>query len=465
MRFAVRLLTLAAAFAILAAAPLPDPLAALAAANGHPALVHLRAAGSRVVEGRTVTTVVDQFGAQRLIRRCVGEVCGGSWFDGTREWTYGLNEVLLPEETGEATLIVRTLSEIASYAFTEPAFRAAGGTAVREGTDRWRVRARDGAELVALIEPGRTIRRVELPSGTAVAVYGHTVRAGDASFALDRGGALETGPLDEVAVVSGPILPPAGAVPAIAAATPLPLGEEPVPIVPCSLGGKSARCLLDTGATPSAMTLAFAESLKLEPHGELEISGIGRLATGFVEAGPLVLGPARFSHAHYAVIPGSNAARFDVVVGSDLLGRLRVVFDRAGRTVAVLPSGGAAPPGTAVRVTFRSGSPLVQTTVGPEGARALLDTGDEAIVSLGYAAYRRGPQWPVVGRGQAVGVAGADDTLTVAVPEFSIGPLAVGPARATVRRTQGIAHVGIGLWDRFVVDLDEGTGRISFRPK
>jgi aspartyl protease len=466
MRFAVRLLTLAAAIAIVAAAPPPDPLAALAAANGHAALLHLRATGKRVVEGRTVTTVVDQLGPQRLMRRCINEVCGGTWFDGSREWTFGLNEVLLPEESDDATLVERTLAEIVSYAFAEPGFRAAGGTVAREGSDRWRVRARDGAELIALADPAsRAIRRVEIPGGRGIASYGREARAGGATFALDRSGPLETGPLDDVAVVPGAIALPAGIAVAIAGDAALPLGDDPIPIVACTLGGRTARCLLDSGATPSAMTLAFAEALNLEPHGELEITGLGRFATGFVEAGPLELGPARFTSGRFAVVPQSRAARFDVVVGSDLLGRVRLVLDHGRRTVRVLATGGPAPPGPAVPVTFHAGSPVVQTMFGPQGARALVDTGDQAAISFGYAAYRQGPQWPVISRGQALGIAGADDTLTVDVPEVHIGSLVLGPTRATVRRTQGLAHVGIGLWDRFVVDLDEASGRLSFSPR
>ena len=466
MRFAVRLLTLAAALAIVAAAPPPDPLAALAAANGHAALLHLRAAGKRVVEGRTVTTVVDQLGPQRLVRRCINEVCGGTWFDGSRQWTFGLNEVLLPEEPDDATLVERTLAEIVSYAFAEPGFRAAGGTVTREGTDRWRVRARDGAELSAAVDPAsHAIRRVEIPGGRGVASYGREVRAGGATFALDRSGPLEAGPLDSVAVVPGAIDLPAGVAVTIARDVTVLLGDDPIPIMPCILGGRTARCLLDSGATPSAMTLAFAEALHLEPHGELEITGLGRFATGFVEAGPLELGPAHFTSARFAVVPQSSAARFDVVVGSDLLGRVRIVLDRGRRTVRVLEPGGAAPPGSAVPVAFHAGSPVVQTMFGPQGARALVDTGDQAVVSFGYAAYRLGPQWPVVSRGQAIGIAGADDTLIVDLPEVRIGPLVLGTTRATVRRTQGQAHVGIGLWDRFVVDLDEASGRLSFSPR
>jgi hypothetical protein len=471
MRFAVRPLALAAALGVAAAAavrataavPPPDPLAALAAATGHAGTARFHATGTRIVEGRTVTTTLDELGTRRLVRRCVDGVCGGTWFDGTRAWTFALNDVALPEEVDESTLTERTLAAIASYAFTEPAFRAAGGTVAAAGPGRWRVRARDAIELLAVIDPAtQSLRRVDTADGRPLAVYGAETRAGGATFALDQRGPFETGPFDAVTVVTDPIGPPAGVPATFAGDAPLALGSDPIPIVPCSLGGHTVRCLLDTGAIPSAITLNLAETLGLEPHGELEISGLSRFATGFVEAGPLALGAATFSRARFAVVPRSAAARFDVVVGSDLLGRVRLVLDRGAHTARVLaPGGGADPPG-AVPLTFRNGSPIVQAMFGPEGARALLDTGDQAVLSIGYAAYRVGPQWTVVDRGQALGMAGADDIFTVEIPEVRIGPLAVGATRTAVRRTQSIAHVGIGLWDRYVVDLDESAGRALF---
>ncbi len=468
----MRSLTLAAALgtgaaaAALAAAPPPDPLGALAAANGHPALVRFHATASRVIEGRTILTTVDQLGAQRLVRRCNDGVCGGTWFDGAREWTFALNDVALPEEVDESTLTQRTLAAIASYAFAEPAFRAAGGIVAPAGAGRWRVRAREGLELMAVVDPAtRALRRVDTAQGQPLAFYGSERRVGGATYALDRRGPFETGPLDSVSVVADPIGPPAGVPPTFSGTAPLALGDDPIPIVPCTLGGRSVRCLLDTGATPSAITLRLAEQLHLEPHGELEITGLSRFATGFVEAGPLALGAATFAQARFAVVPRSAAARFDVVVGSDLLGRVRLVIDRGSRTVRILaPGGGADSPG-AVRVAFHNGSPLVQTMFGPQGAQALLDTGDQAVLSIGYAAYRVGPQWAILNRGQALGMAGSDDIFTVEIPDVRVGPLTLGTTRTAVRRTQAVAHVGIGLWDRYVVDLDESAGRATFIPR
>jgi hypothetical protein len=474
MRFAVRFLALAAASGAVAAmalgaraaAPPPDPLAAIATANGHPAAVRFHATSTRVIEGRTVATTFDVFGTQRLLRRCVDGVCGGTWFDGTRMWTFALNDVTLPEEVDETTLTQRTLDAITSYAFAEPAFRAAGGTVAAAGPGRWRIRAHAGLELIAFVDPAtHALRRVDTAEGRPLALYGRETRVGGATFALDRGGPFESGPLDAVEALTEPLGPPAGVPATFTGDSAVALGDDPIPIVPCTLNGRTVRCLLDTGATPSAITLSLAETFGLEPHGELEISGIARFATGFVETGPLALGSARFARVRFAVVPTSRAARFDVVIGSDLLARVRLVLDRGRRTARIVPPGGGTEqPGT-VGVAFHNGSPIVQTMFGPQGARALLDTGDAAVLSIGYAAYRVGPQWAILSRGQALGMAGFDDVMTVEIPDVRVGPLTLGTTRTEVRRTQGIAHVGIGLWERYLVDLDESAGRVLFTPR
>ena len=452
MRFAKHALALAAAIVLPAATP-PDRLAAIAAAAGHPSALHLRATGTHAAEGRRVTETLDVLGAAFVLRRCVAEVCSGTWFDGTRSYAFGLNDVPLPEDEPQSALR-RTLAAIASYAFADPAFRAAGGTVAATGRDAFRVRARDGDPLVVHVdERTSAIRRVTDAKGAVVAEFANEAKAGGATIALWRTGA-DAARFDGATVDPGPLLPPAGAAATFAGDEVLPLGNDPIPIVPCALGGRPARCLLDTGATPSAMVLRLAEALNLEPRGELEIAGFSRFATGFVEAGPLTLGAARIASARFAVLPPVAAARFDVVVGADLLGRLRVVFDR-GRNRVTIGAPAASPQPGAIPLRFEAGVPTVSAAFDGRPVRALFDSGDSSIVSLGYAAYREGPLWPVIERLQTSGVAGSSDAFSVAIPDVRIGTLALGSVRATVSRTQAGERVGIGLWTRCILELDE----------
>ncbi len=461
MRFALRLLVLLAASALpLGAAP--DPLAALAAANGHPALVHVAASASRVLEGRPVRIEFEQLGATRLVRRCVAEICAGTFFDGRRLWTFGVNAVSLPEAEDGTLALRRTLAAIGSYAFAEPAFRAGGGTAVPRGENRFRVRAPGGAELDALIDPAtRAVTSVVTPAGEPVAAYGRPARVGGATFALARSGAFEPGSLDEAAPRAGPLAAPSGPALAFAGDGELGLANEPVPIVPCRLAGRAARCLIDSGATPSAIALPLAEALGLEPRGELEIAGFGRFSTGLVAAGPLALGAASFERVQLAVLPSSGGQRFDIVVGSDLLGRLRVVLDRAHDRARIGPPERSGPAPGAIPLSFRDGAPHVAASLDGTAVDALFDSGDSALVSLGYAAYRAGPAWPVLSRGRASGIDGSEDVLEVQLPAASVGPLALGPARAIVRRTQLTPHVGVALWRRCALELDEANASLK----
>jgi predicted aspartyl protease len=329
-----------------------------------------------------------------------------------------------------------------------------------DGPRRWRVRASGGAELIAIVDPANaTIRRVETTRGTPLAEYRREIRAGGASYALDREGPFETGMLDAVNVVAGPLAAPAGPAVTFTGASDLALSSDPIPIVPCTLAGRTARCLIDTGAQPSAIALSFVEALGLEPRGEMEMTGLGRFLTGAIESGPLVLGAARFDHVRLAVLPSTSGIGFDLAVGSDLLGRVRVLLDRK-RGVARIAPPSAAPEPDAIALRMREGSPRIAATLDGTGIDALLDTGDQSTISLGYAEYREGTPWPIAGRATARGIGGTDDVLRVTIPQVQIGALRLGPTEATVRRTQPEPHVGIGLWTFCMVELDVQNGRL-----
>ena len=260
--------------------------------------------------------------------------------------------------------------------------------------------------------------------------------------------------------VDGPLAPPAGPALSLASAATVPLSGDPVPVVPCRLAGHSARCLLDSGTTPSLITLQQAEALGLEARGALDIVGFATVTTGIVTSGPLVLGAATFDRVSFAVVPRSQAVGFDVVIGADLLRRLEVVLDHSGRTARVAAPGTVVP-AHPIPLRFRAGVPVTGIELGGRAAEALVDTGDSAILSEGYGAYREGPQWPVVGRTTAAGIGGSDDVLDVALPSAAIGPVPLGPTRMLVRRTQREAHVGVGLWTHCALAVDEANATMG----
>lgn len=357
MRFATRPLALCVVALLAAAAP-----------------AHVRGTVERTVEGRRVVVTVDRAGGAELVRRCVAGVCAGTWFDGLRRWSFGVNEVLVPDDEAPA------------------------------------------------------------PDPLAPAA------------------------LAAAAPVDQPLAPPAGPALTFAGDPGVALGDAPIPIVPCRVGRRPARCALDSGSTPSAIALRFAEDLGLEPRGELLVRAFGAYATGLVDAGPLELGAARFGTVRLAIAPATASSPFDVLVGADLLARLRIVLDRRARRASIGPT---APLPRGIALRFHQGVPTVDLTLDGTPARALVDTGDAAVVSLGYAAYRGGPQWTVLGRSAASGIAGADDAFEVALPSARAGALELGAVRALVRRTQRQAHLGIGLWSRCVVTLDLGAQRLA----
>ena len=115
-----------------------------------------------------------------------------------------------------------------------------------------------------------------------------------------------------------------------------------------------------------------------------------------------------------------------MVVGSDLLGRLRVRLDRAHDVARIDARLGAGRAAGAIPLTFRDGSPHVAGLLGAP-VDALFDSGDSALVSLGYAAYRAGPPSPVLGRGLASGIDRSEDVLKVQIPSASGRPARARP--------------------------------------
>jgi hypothetical protein len=220
---------------------------------------------------------------------------------------------------------------------------------------------------------------------------------------------------------------------------------------------------VDTGSTPSALSLDAAEQLGLEPHGHIEIGGLHPYLTGVVEAGPLLLGGATFDGLRFAVIPRVREKRFDVLVGSDALSALCITFDVARRQATVAASG-APSRGRSIGITFADGRPYISVKLGERATSEsmLVDTGDSATLAIGYEQYHSDMTlFTVREMGTAVGTGGAMDALLGELAHADIGGEALDRAPISAVRGQHVGHVGYGFaahCGRFVVDL--GARRI-----
>ena len=444
-RLAVLVAMLLPAANLAAIVPAANPAAAIAAAAGHPAHRHLRAEASWSREGRTGTATLEIAGAARLERECSAGLCSGTWFDGSHGAAFGINGTLFPLDPAQDA-VGRSFAAIASTAFAEPEFLAGGGTvtplsATSGARLRYRVRAAQGAELVAVADP-RTLRltAVEWPDGTpyrqlVAGVSGSTVIYGTQAY-------------DRIATADGPLSAPAGPAVSLAGARDLPLLEQSLPLVPCSLNGRTATCLLDTGTTPSAVTLDFAERLEREPHGEIEVSGLGSYLTGAIDAGPLVLGGATFGALHFAVIPRTRGPAFDVVLGSDVLATLSLTIETGRRRARVGPPG-ADRRGAAIALALSAGLPFAPVRLAgrEESEPMLVDTGDTQGISIGYDRYREDSGlFAVRSATVAAGAAGTPmDALAGTLDRADVGGRPFENVPISAVRGQHIGHVGYGL--------------------
>ncbi len=446
-----------------AAAPPANPAAPIAVAAGHPAQHHIRAQTNWSREGQSGTLTLETQGVQRLERECADDLCSGSWFDGRERRTFGINGTPFPDRNGDPGA-ERTFAAIVSTAFAEPEFLVAGGTVASlpdagDGQLRYRVSAPQGSELVAVAD-ARTHRLtgVTSPDGTRgrrliATIAGATTVYGTRAY-------------DRVAAADGALVPPAGPAVSVGEPAELAVSRDALPIVACSLNGHPANCLIDTGTTPSAVTLDFAERLGQEPHGRIEIGGLGTYLTGAIQAGPLVVASATFPALRLAVIPRARP-NFDVVLGSDVLAGLRIVFAGGGHRARIEPATGDLD-GTPVALEFAAGLPFVEVRLGGRDEREplLVDTGDSNLVSIGYDEYREDSGlFAPRGSGTAAGL-GAEpmDTVDGILDRLDIAGQSLSDVPISAVRGQHGGHLGYALAGRCTsLTLDLGARRIGVR--
>jgi len=430
----------------------PPSLGRIADAGGHPALVPFHAVATIVRDGVRYQISDERAGTRRLERECVDALCTGTWFDGDRLYTLGINGDRFPADDAQ-TQAARTFEAVSSLRFAEPGFDGS----VRPGENGdYMVRARDGVAAVVSIDP-----QTDLPTAVRADSDGAAI-AFSTPERFEGAAILAPVPFERIEPLGAPPEPPPRPAAQFGAATTIALvpGAR-LPIVPCRLESLALRCLFDTGTSPSSVTLAVAERLGREPQGHIVVNSLLSYPSGTIIAGPATIGTVVLERLHYAVIPSTRDRGYDVVLGSDVLGSLRLDIDATARTLQLAPSGGRTT-GTAVPLSFDAGLPYLQIDVDGVVQDALLDTGDEALVAIGYDTYRENATFEARQAGRISGALGDSDAFAGEAGDVRIGTLALGRQRVVVVRSEHIGHVGLGLAARCgVLGIDLGAERLD----
>jgi len=429
---------------LLAAAPREEsPAAPIAVAAGHPSRLHLRATTTRIRDNRTIVETVDVAGTRRLVRRCREDLCTGTWFDGKQLADFGINGTPFPQTGSEVDVLI-TYAAIISTEFAEPDFAGQVEPLAAAGdTERFRVLVPGGVALIAVAN-ARThdLLRIEALDGSVLGTLSAN-RVGDTTLYGDH-------PYQSVVRVAEPLRGPTGPPTTIAGESDIPIVSPTLPIVPCIVDERHANCLIDTGTTPSGITLDFAERLKREPHGEMEISALGSYVTGVIDIASLSIGSATIKQLRTVVVPQTRGLNFDVILGSDALAGMRIIFDPARHSVHIGEStlhGG----GTEIPLQFDGGIPYVSAKLSATSAsqRLVFDTGDNGTFSIPFDAYRINQGlFPPLKNVKTYGLGGSADAISGQLPSANIGALTL--ERADIQAVRGLpeGHVGYALAER-----------------
>jgi hypothetical protein len=482
MAFAMRLLLLftLSGFVLGAAGRdnLGSELDAMRAAAGPVWNAHFVSISRLSFNGATTTVSSESEGLPFSLRRCNGELCDGTYFDGIRLYTTNANDTALPESTDPQPYL-RSLRTIASLAFLSPSFAAQGGRLEDGG-----VAGINGKLFFTIVMRDRQAipMRLYVDPQTHLLRYARDLHGDDlfeyrdyrkvdgftVPFEVRHNGAvLER--YDDRTPVASPFRPPRGLVP-VFSGSPQTVGIDPshvTPVFPCSVGGVAVRCLLDTGNSGISMSSELAAQLAAPVVGDYTVRGLGGYSTQVVRAGPLKIGNATFPEAYYIVLNDVHSYGYDVVVGTDVLASTTVAIDGAAHAIRF----GAAPEPAAITIplAFENFVPVVKVELGTIETRLLVDTGDESNINLAYEFYEKHPTlFSVTARRNVRGVGGSSVELLGSIAQVTVGSYTTGPQ--TIGTTQTLAgtafgHLGAAFLRQFVVQLDYGAAELHLSPR
>lgn len=482
MAFAARVALLCVlAAATIGAAP-PSLLAVLShmrAIDGGLYEAHVASTVPHLVDGRQMTLQADVQGLRYTLHECNGAICAGTYFDGERLFSVNFNGTALPRSS-QPEMYLRALRSVSTLEFLDPAFGAMGGKVVDGGDAPFEGRrcrrifvTADGAIAMAVYVDERTwlVAGARDVDGNAVYAMRDYRRVGrfQLPFEVDRNGI----PLERYTarrIADAPLETPNGLQPQLG--TP-PAGMSldplsPMPVGSCTIGGRSERCLIDTGNSGLAMSLELSEQLGLEPVGMTSVAGLGEYATEVVRAGPLDLGNVRFPQAYYVVLADIHRYGYDLVLGADVLANTPVTIDYARHALYFGSNAVEARGGTAVPLAFQNFVPVVNVTLSGLPATLAVDTGDQSNINLAYDYYtQHASLFKTTHVENVSGVGGTSVEMIGDIANVRIGDYAAGRQQiGTTRTLRGTAdgHLGTGFLSKFSVVLDYAHERLKLVP-
>ncbi len=240
--------------------------------------------------------------------------------------------------------------------------------------------------------------------------------------------------------------------------------------------------IFDTGGafivTPETAALLHAQA-----RGGMQIGGVGAKTEGgqFTHVDRIQIGNATILNQDFVVLPIGGAfatiegAKIDGMVGYELPDRFLTTIDYAGSTLTLAMPGSVEPIGTAVPFVFDDSVPLVPFSTDGVAARAELDTGSRAALTLFTPFVASHPQLAAketTANGVAgFGVGGAS-YAKLGRTDVSIGPYALnGVVTNFTTQTTGAfadptgqANLGGDFWKHFTLTLDYPQQRIYLAP-
>lgn len=434
---------------------------------------------SRVsIKGAITTVSTESDGLAFVVRRCVGELCDGTYFDGNRLYTVDINDAALPR-SDDPQPYLRSLRLVAALGFLSPSFLRSGGRVedggpVSVGGKRY--------HTLFIVEPESIPVRIYVDPETSLIRYVRDINGEDTfeyrdyrrlegfevPFLILQNGSVLERYVDRTPVAS-PFDPPRGLVARIAG-KPEAVSTDPshvTPVFPCVVAGIAVRCLLDTGNSGISMSAELAARLDAPVVGAYDVRGLGDYSTQVVLTGPLRIGNATFPQAYYVVLGDIHSYGYDVVVGGDVLASTSVALDPVAHTIRF--GAVAAPSPITIPLTFENFVPVVDVHLGDLDARLAIDTGDESNINLAYDFYaKHSSLFSITQRRSVKGVGGSSIELLGTIAQVTVGSYTTGPQTiGTTQTLKGTAfgHLGASFLEQFDVLLDYTAGELHLIPR